>query len=142
MNKPSLRSAKTLERFDMTDPWKDKCLTTWEMLNSHRDGWVKSLNNNKLEIGPLIEMCATLEIVKSTEPKIEKDLQEIIDKHKKRIFGCELRNTNLNKSIVDINQSIQFFKDHICPHEETTYDHSDYHKNDEYFKCNLCEKII
>ena len=29
-----------------------------------------------------------------------------------------------------------------CPHEDTTFDHKDYHKNEDYYKCNTCGMIV
>ena len=30
----------------------------------------------------------------------------------------------------------------VCPHEDTTFDHKDYHKNEDYYKCNTCGMIV
>ena len=30
----------------------------------------------------------------------------------------------------------------VCPHEDTTFDHKDYHKNEDYYKCNICGMIV
>ena len=30
----------------------------------------------------------------------------------------------------------------VCPHEGTTFDHKDYHKNEDYYKCNTCGMIV
>ena len=29
-----------------------------------------------------------------------------------------------------------------CPHEDTTFDYKDYHKNEDYYKCNTCGMIV
>jgi len=29
-----------------------------------------------------------------------------------------------------------------CPHEDITFDHKDYHKNEDYYKCNTCGMIV
>ena len=30
----------------------------------------------------------------------------------------------------------------VCPHEDTIFDHKDYHKNEDYYKCNTCGMIV
>ena len=30
----------------------------------------------------------------------------------------------------------------VCPHEDTTFDHKDYHKNEDYYKCRTCGMIV
>ena len=30
----------------------------------------------------------------------------------------------------------------VCPHEDTTFDHKDYHKSEYYYKCNICGMIV
>lgn len=30
----------------------------------------------------------------------------------------------------------------VCPHEDTTFDNKDYHKNEDYYKCNTCGMIV
>lgn len=30
----------------------------------------------------------------------------------------------------------------VCPHEDITFDHKDYHKNEDYYKCNTCGMIV
>ena len=30
----------------------------------------------------------------------------------------------------------------VCPHEDTAFDHKDYRKNEDYYKCNTCGMIV
>lgn len=61
----------------------------------------------------------------------------------------------VNKQLEELKNRQCIYKDEIarikkeltilqsaCPHEDTTFDYKDYHKNEDYYKCNTCGMIV
>lgn len=40
------------------------------------------------------------------------------------------------------NETLRTLQLHICPHLETVYEFTDYHKNEEIHRCLLCDDVI
>ena len=93
-----------------------------------------------------------LEISIASAQELLKNLQD----YKEVFFGVELGYIEYTKKQLEkLLRRKYVYKDEIariekeltilqsvCPHEDTTFDHKDYHKNEDYYKCNTCGMIV
>lgn len=65
---------------------------------------------------------------------LEKEIEII----KSEISKVKTLLKNRIKNLDDLKSEISFMQDHICPHVDTVYDGTDYHKGIDFYKCTLC----
>lgn len=94
------------------------------------------------EIGELMDTIDTLQNAKEKVPAVAAELDKNIQEYKIKIKHHEAYQRSLLKSIKEYHDEMRFFADNICPHEHREYDHTDYHKNEDYQKCKLCGKVF
>ena len=106
---------------------------------------VTSLKSRKITI-------KHLEISIASAQELLKNLQD----DKEVFFGVELGYIQYTKKqLEELLRRKYVYKDEIariekeltilqsvCPHEDTTFDHKDYHKNEYYYKCDACGMIV
>ena len=66
---------------------------------------------------------------------------EVIEFWKKRLEKLANIRCIYKDEIARIRKELTILQS-VCPHEDTTFDHKDYHKNEDYYKCNTCGMIV
>ena len=66
---------------------------------------------------------------------------EVIEFWKKQLEELLSRQWIYKDEIAKIKKELTILQS-VCPHEDTTFDHKDYHKNEDYYKCNTCGMIV
>ena len=66
---------------------------------------------------------------------------ELIEHTKKQLEKLLNRNDVYKGEIARIKEELTVLQS-VCPHENTTFDHKDYHKSEYYYKCNTCGMIV
>ncbi len=66
---------------------------------------------------------------------------ELIEHTKKQLEKLLNRKDVYKSEVAKIKKELTILQS-VCPHEDTTFDHKDYHKNEDYYKCNTCGMIV
>ena len=66
---------------------------------------------------------------------------EFIEFWKKQLEKLLSRQCIHKDEIAKIKKELTILQS-VCPHEDTTFDYKDYHKNEDYYKCNTCGMIV
>ena len=66
---------------------------------------------------------------------------ELIEYWKKQLEKLLKRKDFYKDEVARIKEELTVLQS-VCPHEDTTFDHKDYHKNEDYYKCNTCGMIV
>lgn len=68
-------------------------------------------------------------------------LSELIDTRENQLNSFK-HSQEVSKALIDTYLvKLKIFQQ-ICPHENTVYDHTKQHKNEDYHRCTLCNKLI
>ena len=103
---------------------------------------VTSLESKKLALKQLsVPIAKVRELLKSLQEVPFEVKSEFVEYNMKQL-GELLRSECIYKDeIARIEKEITILQS-VCPHEDTTFDHKDYHKNEYYYKCNTCGMIV
>jgi hypothetical protein len=73
----------------------------------------------------------------SVKDVLHKEIKDLV-KSRDSIISDNARLTIRHQDLIG---NMNFIQRSICPHENSTFDHTDYHKNEDFHKCNLCGAI-
>jgi hypothetical protein len=101
----------------------------------------KSQNDTKIEeLNTRIKSCqVVLDTISDDTVKevLHKEIKDLV-KSRDSIISDNARLTIRHQDLIG---NMNFIQRSICPHENSTFDHTDYHKNEDFHKCNLCGAI-
>ena len=105
---------------------------------------VKSLESRETAIKNLgISIASAQELLKNLQEDKEVFFgvrSELIEYTKKQFEELLSRQCIYKDEVAKIKRELTVLQS-VCPHEDTTFDHKDYHKNEDYYKCNTCGMI-
>ena len=105
----------------------------------------KSLQAREIAIKHLeISIASTQELLKNLQDGKEVFFEvksELIEYWKKQLEKLLKRKDFYKDEVTRIKEELTILQS-VCPHEDTTFDHKDYHKNEDYYKCNTCGMIV
>lgn len=68
-------------------------------------------------------------------------LSELIDTKENQLVSLK-HSQEVSKALIDkYSEKLKVFQQ-ICPHEDKVYDHTNQHKNEDYYRCTLCNKLV
>lgn len=105
----------------------------------------KSLQAREIAIKHLeISIASAQELLKNLQDDKEVFFGvkvELIEFLKKKLEELLYRQCIYKDEVTRIKKELSLLQS-ACPHEDTTFDHKDYHKNEDYYKCNTCGMIV
>ena len=105
----------------------------------------KSLQAREIAIKHLeISIASTQELLKNLQDGKEVFFEvksELIEYWKKQLEKLLKMKDFYKDEVARIKKELTIVQS-VCPHEDTTFDHKDYHKNEDYYKCNTCGMIV
>lgn len=106
---------------------------------------VTSLQAREIAIKHLeISIASAQELLKNLQDDKEVFFgvkSDFIELWKKQLEKLLSRQCIYKDEIARIKEELSILQS-VCPHEDTTFDHKDYHKNEDYYKCNTCGMIV
>lgn len=105
----------------------------------------KSLQAGEIAIKHLeISIASAQELLKNLQDDKEVFFGvkvELIEHTKKQLEKLLNRKDVYKDEIARIKKELTILQS-VCPHADTTFDHKNYHKNEDYYKCNTCGMIV
>ena len=102
----------------------------------------KSLQAKEIALKQLsVPIAKVRELLKSLQEVPFEVKSEFIECANKQLEEMKNRQCIYKDEVARIKKEITILQS-VCPHEDTTFDHKDYHKNEDYYKCNICGMIV
>ena len=102
----------------------------------------KSLESKKIALKQLsVSIANSQELLKSLQAVPFGVKSGFIECANKQLEEMENRQCIYKDEVARIKRELTILQS-ACPHEDTTFDHKDYHKNEDYYKCNTCGMIV
>ena len=103
---------------------------------------VTSLESKKIALKQLsVSIANARELLKSLQEVPFEVKSEFVEYNMKQLGELLRRECIYKDEIARIEKELTILQS-VCPHEDTTFDHKDYHKNEDYHKCNTCGMIV
>lgn len=68
-------------------------------------------------------------------------LSELIDTKENQLVSLK-HSQEASKALIDkYSEKLKVFQ-RICPHEDIVYEYTNQHKNEDYYRCTLCNELI
>ena len=122
--------------------YEEKAKQFFKLKTQYLSEYIDQEKITQLKITELMDLIESLEMAKTAVPQVSDELDKNIKNYKDEIKSKDVSLGYVRGQIKKLKAELKDFADNICPHENTEYDHEDYHKRDTYYKCNLCGKII
>lgn len=103
---------------------------------------ITSLESKEIAIKQLsVSTANARELLKSLQEVPFEVKSEFVEYNMKQLGELLRREYIYKDEIARIKKELTILQS-VCPHEDTTFDHKDYHKNEDYYKCNTCGMIV
>ena len=103
---------------------------------------VASLESKEIAIKQLsVSIANSQELLKSLQ-EVPFEVKSEFAEYNMKQLGELLRREYIYKDEISRIKKELTILQSVCPHEDTTFDHKDYHKNEDYYKCNTCGMIV
>ena len=103
---------------------------------------VASLESKEIALKQLsVSIANARELLKSLQEVPFEVKSEFVEYNMKQLGELLRREYIYKDEIARIKEELTILQS-VCPHEDTTFDHKDYHKNEDYHKCNTCGMIV
>jgi chromosome segregation ATPase len=122
--------------------YEEKAKQFYKSRTKHLNDYIEDDKKVSSKISELIDLIHTLEIAKTHAPMAAAELDKNINGYKEEIKNMGKKLEYIQDNILVLKDSLNIFSNYICPHEKTTFDHDDYHKGVDYYKCDLCGAIV
>jgi hypothetical protein len=133
----------------MSDSFKEKFINEIEFLKSSKEGYEKDIENYKLELISYNEIkkaftSKEMSSVINSNPLLDDSINDMIIKNDKIIEKTNIMIKQCQDRLETTVKRFQYLANNLCPHpkEYKIFDHVDYHKNEEYYLCQLCGSMI
>ena len=102
----------------------------------------KSLQAREIALKQLsVSIANSQELLKSLQAVPFGVKSGFIECAKKQLEEMKNRQCIYKDEVARIKRELTILQS-ACPHEDTTFDHKDCHKNEDYYKCNTCGMIV
>ena len=103
---------------------------------------VTTLESKKIALKQLsVSIATSQELLKSLQAVHFGVKSGFIECANKQLEEMKNRQCIYKDEVARIRKELTILQS-VCPHEDTTFDHKDYHKNEDYYKCNTCGMIV
>ena len=103
---------------------------------------VTSLESKEIALKQLsVSITNSQELLKSLQEVPFEVKSEFVEYNMKQLGELLRREYIYKDEIARIKKELTVLQS-VCPHEDTTFDHKDYHKNEDYYKCNTCGMTV
>lgn len=122
--------------------YKEKVLKAYQDLTKRINLRIAEKKNAQEELVEVTAELHTLEkLFKSSEEKIvKKALQKQVDENTKRMKYLSTVPARMDEYLQELYVQLSFFRNEICPHENSKETGFDYHKRETEYTCDLCGK--